>query len=163
MPAPMLRSVVFISFCLGHVACAEEAIVRPPAPPNVPVKELGAAPARPASEPASAAASEPVAPAKKMTTLVDFMEDVIEPEMKKAMKAMKAKGRSSTLDALLRQVSNMAPEDPKYRPENPAKTWDGIVEAALKTPKYGQSCKQCHALYKKPYKKAFRKREVEVE
>ena len=95
-----------------------------------------------------------------MMTLEDYMEDVIEPEMHKASKA---KARSKRLDALLEALGDMAPKDPKFQPQNAAKSWAGIVEASLKVPKYAQACKQCHALYKKPYKKAYHQREVAVD
>ncbi len=154
--APVWLAVLF---CAG---CEEEAILHPPAPPTTPVAALSPLKRLPASAPASEPTSQEVAKKpKKSMTLVAFMEDLIEPEAKKAAKA---KGRSEALEAMLLQLPAMFPaDDPKLEVKGSKKGWDAIIEASLKTTKYNQSCKQCHATWKKAYKKAYHDREVEVE
>lgn len=157
----------FFAGCL-LAACEEEAIVHPPPPPATPVRELGnttpiadatSQPAKPAGPAAPTGAT--ARPTQKMT-LEDFMEDVIEPQTRKAVKSKK---QDPALDALLKQLGTLMPEELAAGATGPKKTWQAIVDATFAAPgvpKYGASCKQCHALWKKPYKKTFHKREVDV-
>lgn len=170
--APPMRTHFALALCL-MVGCDEEAIDHPPPPPTTPVRELAAAATQPIlptvasstvapTGPTGTVASAPAATLKKMT-LEAFMDDYIEPATRKAVKSKKA---SPELEALLRQLGGMFPDELKALAVGGKKPWDQIVEASLTVPKgvpkYGLVCKQCHAAWKKPYKKAFRKREVDV-
>jgi hypothetical protein len=176
MPPPMRHGYAKITFFVAIAsfsACEEEAIVRPPPPPSLNLEELKT-PTRAASQPSdestlsvsgatgvTANATRPVAGGKKTTTMEAFMEDDIEPEMRKVMKS---KTRSALLDSMLQQAAALQPDDPRFE-SSPQKSWQGIVDTALESdpPKYGQSCKQCHTLWRKPYKKSFRERTIEVQ
>ena len=162
-----MRTIFACALALSLVVgCDEEAIDHPPPPPSTPVRELAAAATQPilptVAPTGPVVASAPAATRKKMT-LEAFMDDYIEPATRKAAKSKKA---SPELEALLRQLGAMFPDELKAQAVGAKKPWDQIIEASLSAskgvPKYGLSCKQCHAAWKKPYKKAFHKREVDV-
>lgn len=144
-------------------ACREEALLHPPPPPSTSLPELAPAPPPVADRTAPGAAVAPAVEvtkplAKKMRMAV-LMKDHIEP---RAAKASKLKKSDVELERLLEQVKALAPDDPKFRPAVAARTWEGIVDSAVKRGKYGLACRQCHTLYKRPYKRKFHEREIEV-
>ncbi|MCC6807114.1 MAG: hypothetical protein IT381_06800 [Deltaproteobacteria bacterium] len=162
MRKPVAALAFPLALALFSAGCEDEAILHPPPPPATPVRELGSA-APPAEV---AAASKPVAKveaaAKQKMTLQMFMEDHVEPAARRAAKTKKA---DPALEALLRQLGALMPEELRATAQGPKKPWDAIVDATLSAgavPKYGLACKQCHALWKKPYKKTFRKREIDA-
>lgn len=85
------------------------------------------------------------------TTLHDFMEDYT----KSAMKHFKKTGDRGQLNRLL-------PEFPALTITEQRKDWQKIVDQALAEGKPEKSCKTCHDIYKKDYKKIYRKREIQV-
>jgi hypothetical protein len=86
---------------------------------------------------------------KKMT-LYDFMEDYTEIAAKNAKK-----GKPEQLKKILLEIPNMAIESEK-------EVWKKMVLEAIETDNLQKSCKSCHSVYKKSYKKTYRKRLVNI-
>lgn len=85
------------------------------------------------------------------TTLKSFMENYT----REAMKYFKKTGDRKYLNQLL-------PTFPDYAIEEHKEDWKRIVTQALESGKPENSCKSCHDLYKKDYKKNYRKREIVI-
>lgn len=85
------------------------------------------------------------------TTLKSFMENYT----REAMKYFKKTGDRKYLNQLL-------PTFPDYAIEEHKEDWKRIVTQALESGKPESSCKSCHDLYKKDYKKNYRKREIVI-
>ena len=82
--------------------------------------------------------------------LHDFMEDYTEIAEKKAKK-----GDSKYLERVLKEIPKLALPEAKEK-------WSEISAKALETKEFKASCKSCHKEFKKPYKKAYRKRLVTI-
>ncbi|MCC5813226.1 MAG: hypothetical protein JJT78_00590 [Leptospira sp.] len=89
--------------------------------------------------------------ASATTNLHDFMEDYT----KEAMKHFKKTGDRTYLNRLL-------PEFPALTIEEQRTDWKKIVDQSIAEGKPEKSCKTCHDLYKKDYKKLYRKREIRI-
>jgi hypothetical protein len=87
----------------------------------------------------------------EITNLHDFMEDYT----KEAMKYFKKTGDNSYLSQIVKEIPSLAIDEER-------EDWQKIVDEALAENKPENSCKSCHDLYKKPYKKSYRKREISV-
>lgn len=85
------------------------------------------------------------------TNLHDFMEDYTKP----AMKFFKKSGKNDYLTKIIREVPSLAIAEEK-------EDWQKIVDESLAEGKPENSCKSCHDIYKKDYKKKNRKREILV-
>ncbi len=160
-------------FCLLLVGCQEEALVHPPPPPpfvaarplalgpaSVPAASHPADPSPTTAEAARAAASASVPALTEMpplagprrVTLAEFMVEEIVP---RAAAAMKKHRPDPKLESLLGELKTMLPADAKFAITSPNKSWAGIVDNSIKSGHYANSCKQCHALWLKPYKKRY--------
>ncbi len=84
-------------------------------------------------------------------TLHDFMKDYTKP----AMRYFKKTGDRKYLQQLLPTFPSMAPKENR-------EDWQKIVDRHLQEGNPESSCKSCHDLYKKEYKKMYRKREIFV-
>ncbi|HMV80951.1 MAG TPA: hypothetical protein PL048_03125 [Leptospiraceae bacterium] len=90
---------------------------------------------------------------KKMKSIT--MHDLMEDHFEDAEKAFKRKKDKTKLEALLKILPDLAPEDDK-------KEWTAIVNTHLESGELLKSCKACHSKFKKSYKKSYKKRLVEV-
>lgn len=93
--------------------------------------------------------------AKKQPKAVMNVQDFMEDYTKTAMKHFKKTGDRSYLTRLVKEFPPMAVEDHQEK-------WTEIVDKALAEDKPESSCKSCHDLYKKEYKKKYRKREITI-
>ncbi|WCL48808.1 hypothetical protein [Leptospira sp. GIMC2001] len=87
----------------------------------------------------------------RITNLHDFMEDYTKP----AMQYFKKTGDRVYLNKILVEVPSLGLDDQR-------EDWKKIVDKSLDSGKAETSCKSCHDLYKKDYKKKFRKREIQI-
>lgn len=83
-------------------------------------------------------------------TMHDFMEDYVEWGEKQFKK-----GNKEPLKKMLEVMPSLALADDKEK-------WEEIVNKYIESGKYMASCKACHVDYKKPYKKAHKKRLVSI-
>ncbi len=139
-----MRKICLAVFLLA--GCEEEALEHPPAPPEATLAELQAA-----SLPSSQPSSTPAPPPAKLTTMLEFMRDQLEPE---ARKALLSKKPDPALDRLLRILAVSAPADPKMT-ASLTRSWQALTENSLKPGRYAQGCKQCHQSYLRYYKKKY--------
>lgn len=86
-----------------------------------------------------------------VTNLHDFMEDYTKP----ALKHFKRTGDRKFLNQLV-------PVFPELTIDEQKEDWKKIVDKAMSEGKPENSCKSCHKIYKKKYKKVFRKREITI-
>ena len=86
----------------------------------------------------------------KWMTMHDFMEDYTEPATK-----LYKKGKKEKLQIIAEFIPNIALKKDKGK-------WLEIVQKAKVTGNLRKSCKSCHKLYKRKYKKTYRKRLVQI-
>lgn len=86
----------------------------------------------------------------KEMTLHEFMEDYVELGEKKFKK-----GDSEYLKKLLQEIPNFAIDSDKER-------WKEISDKAIESGNLTSSCKNCHKIYKRDYKKSYKKRLIQV-
>ncbi len=86
----------------------------------------------------------------KEMTLHDFMEDYVESAEKKFKK-----GDKEYLKKILLEIPNFAIDEDKTK-------WKEITDEAIDSGKLMSSCKNCHKLFKKEYKKSYKKRLIQV-
>ena len=86
----------------------------------------------------------------KEMTLHDFMEDHVELAEKKFKK-----GETEYLKKILQELPNFAIDEDKAK-------WKEISDEAIESGKLMSSCKNCHKLFKKEYKKSYKKRLIQV-
>ncbi|MCB1190187.1 MAG: hypothetical protein H7A23_08330 [Leptospiraceae bacterium] len=82
--------------------------------------------------------------------LEDFMEDYVKPAAKQSQR-----GFDDQVIGVLKLIPDLSLPEQKEE-------WTIIVNSALKSGKYGHSCKGCHKKYKKPYHKTYNKRLVKI-
>lgn len=156
------------------VGCQEEALRHPAGAPSKAVEldwtpvasqvvaDVGASgplePPAPASTPSSQPASQPQAAASVTVTMAMFMKDYIEPE---ARVAIASKQGSAKLDAFLKQLADMAPDDERF--SLPGREWAALTLDSIGAGNYADGCRQCHASYMKPYKKKYRAQTYELD
>lgn len=89
--------------------------------------------------------------ASEEMTLHDFMEEYTKP----ATKALDRKKEPKFVSQILKEVPAMAPPEMKEK-------WEEIIAKAEKTGEWKATCKSCHSIHKKEYKKLYRKRLITV-
>jgi hypothetical protein len=173
--APKMLCAMYSLAACFLLACQEEALRHPPPPPPNPIElnwEPSVSPKRDdavttgaivrgtaASEPTSQPSSEPAsAPTKKTLTMAMFMKDYIEPE---ARTAMRDKVASPKLDAYLKLLADMAPDDERFNLDG--REWKALALDSIGPENYAGGCKSCHVSYLKPYKKKYRTDTFEIE
>lgn len=178
--APQMLFAMYALAACFLVACQEEALRHPPPPPPNPIElsweptvspkrgeavlgtaaPVGAtAPGAAASAPTSQPSSEPAsAPTKKTMTMAMFMKDYIEQE---ARLAMRDKVASPKLDAYLKQLARMAPDDERFNLDG--REWKALALDSIGPENYADGCKSCHVSYLKPYKKKYRSDTFDIE